>query len=176
MTTKLLNLRQTRWAEFLSRFNFKIQYRPGKAGGKPDALTRRSGDLPAEGDARLLTMERAVLKSHNLADKLRQPAPSPAQEPLTAPPKTWEGSTLRLLADNPPPDGALPSLSDVLDLAYRADPLAIEVLQALRSGARHNRQLSLADCREAQGRLYYQDRLYVPADASLRLRVLRDHH
>ena len=40
MSTKLLNLQQIRWAEFISRFNFKIVYRPGKAGGKPDLLTR----------------------------------------------------------------------------------------------------------------------------------------
>ena len=49
-TTKLLSRRQARWAEFLSRFNFKIRYRPGKQGGKPDALTRRTADLPIEGD------------------------------------------------------------------------------------------------------------------------------
>jgi len=49
-TTKLLNRRQVRWAQFLSQFNFKIVYRPGKAGAKPDSLTRRSGDLPKEGD------------------------------------------------------------------------------------------------------------------------------
>ena len=42
MSTKLLNRRQIRWAEFLSKFNFKIVYRPGKAGGKPDSLARRS--------------------------------------------------------------------------------------------------------------------------------------
>jgi hypothetical protein len=54
MSTKLLNRRQTRWAEYLSRFNFKIIYRPGKAGGKHDALTRRSGDLPQGGDERLI--------------------------------------------------------------------------------------------------------------------------
>ena len=48
MTTKILNRRQARWSKFLSRFNFKINFRPGKAGGKPDALTRRSGDLPKE--------------------------------------------------------------------------------------------------------------------------------
>ena len=54
MTTKLLNRRQARWSEFLSRFNFRIVYRPGKVGGKPDALTRRSGDLPKEGDKQLL--------------------------------------------------------------------------------------------------------------------------
>jgi len=52
MTTKLLNRRQARWSEFLSRFDFVIDYRPGKQGGKPDALTRRSGDLPKEGDER----------------------------------------------------------------------------------------------------------------------------
>lgn len=84
---KLLNRRQTRWAEFLSRFNFKIQYRPGKVGGKPDALTRRSAGLPADGDDRLLHMERAVLKSHNLADDVQKSRLGAAE--------------LRLLAVNP---------------------------------------------------------------------------
>ena len=46
MTTKQLNRRQARWAEFLSEFNFKIMYRPGKQGEKPDILTRRSQDFP----------------------------------------------------------------------------------------------------------------------------------
>ena len=53
MSTKLLNRRQARWSEFLSRFNFRITYRPVKLGGKPDALTRGSGDLPKERDERL---------------------------------------------------------------------------------------------------------------------------
>ena len=52
-TTKQLSRRQARWAEYLSRFDFKITYRPGKLCAKPDALTRRSGDLPKEGDVRL---------------------------------------------------------------------------------------------------------------------------
>ena len=66
MTTKLLNRRQARWSEFLSQFNFKIQYRPGKAGGKPDALTRRSGDLPKGEDERLKFQHQVVLKPENL--------------------------------------------------------------------------------------------------------------
>jgi hypothetical protein len=61
MSTKLLNQQQTQWAEYLSRFNFKIVYHPGKAGGKPDALTRRSGDLPQGGDERLIEQQKAVL-------------------------------------------------------------------------------------------------------------------
>ena len=66
MSTKLFNRRQARWSEFLSRFDFKIIFRPGKSGGKPDALTRRSGDLPMEGDERLVANQQAVLKPWNL--------------------------------------------------------------------------------------------------------------
>jgi len=38
------------------------------AGGKSDILTRRSGDLPKEGDERLLTNRHAILKPQNLID------------------------------------------------------------------------------------------------------------
>ena len=53
LSTKQLFRRQICWSEFFSRFNFVIQYRSGKLGAKSDALTRRSGDLPKEGDGRL---------------------------------------------------------------------------------------------------------------------------
>ena len=71
MSIKLLSRRQARWSEFLLRFNFKIVYRPGKAFAKPDALTRRSGDLPKEGDKydkRTRFQHQAVLKLQNLTN------------------------------------------------------------------------------------------------------------
>ena len=43
--TKELNGRQIRWSEELVNFDINIEYRPGLEGGKPDALTRRSGDM-----------------------------------------------------------------------------------------------------------------------------------
>ena len=66
MTTKLPNRRQTRWSQFLSQFDFKIVYRSEMGGGKPDALTRRSGDLPKEGDERLEHNEQVLLKPQNI--------------------------------------------------------------------------------------------------------------
>ena len=57
ITTKILNRRQACQAETLADFNFVITYQPGKHGGKPDALTRRSGDRPQEGDPRLQAMQ-----------------------------------------------------------------------------------------------------------------------
>ncbi|CAD6962302.1 unnamed protein product, partial [Tilletia controversa] len=40
-TSKLLNRRQARWSIFIVDYDFRIIYRPGLLGGKPDALTRR---------------------------------------------------------------------------------------------------------------------------------------
>jgi len=52
-TTKaLLSRQQARWAQEIAQYDFKILFRPGKDNGKADALTRRSGDLPEEGDDR----------------------------------------------------------------------------------------------------------------------------
>ena len=50
MTTKQLNRRQARWAKFLLEFNFRITYRPGKKGEKPDTLTRLAQDRPKRFD------------------------------------------------------------------------------------------------------------------------------
>ena len=70
MSTTLLNCQQTCWAEFLSRFNFKIVYRPGKVEGKPDSLLRRLEDLPQGGDERLCHMEQTILKPKILPKEL----------------------------------------------------------------------------------------------------------
>jgi hypothetical protein len=45
-----LNLRQARWGERLADYDFVITYRPGKLAGKPDILSRESGDSPWEGE------------------------------------------------------------------------------------------------------------------------------
>ena len=42
MSMKKLTPRQIRWAEFLSEFNFVINYQSGKKNDKADALTRKS--------------------------------------------------------------------------------------------------------------------------------------
>ena len=152
MSTKLLNRRQTRWAEFLSRFNFNIVYRPGKAGGKPDALTRRSGDLPKEGDQRLAELQRAVLKPQNLPE---QP--------------------LHLMADTPPVPGRI-TLTQLFKDGYEADPFPRQVIKMLADGTRQCKQISLADCTVASDRLFYKECAYVPEFDPLRLRLLQTHH
>lgn len=49
-TTKQLTRRQARWSELLGNYDYRIRYRPGKLGAKPDALTRRSDVYPKTGN------------------------------------------------------------------------------------------------------------------------------
>ena len=68
MTTKELSERQIWWSQTLSQFDIKIEYRPGKEGGKSDAQTRRPGDLPQEGDERIKQKQRILLLKEYFED------------------------------------------------------------------------------------------------------------
>ena len=63
-TTKVLNRRQSRWAELLASYNFKIAYRPGTSMGKPDAMSRRH-DF-SEGSKASDAPPHTLLKPHQL--------------------------------------------------------------------------------------------------------------
>ena len=187
MSTKLLNHRQERWSEFLSRFDFKMIFRPGKSVGKPDALTRRLGDLPMGGDERLVANHQGVLKPWNLSS-------------VTTSSNSANG-LLQILADNmnedpenavegpddaiEVPDNAIEDadnldntgqISTLLEEAYQVDPFPERILGLLRDDIRHCKEISLADCKEKNGRLVYRDCIYVPDHMPLRLRLLQIHH
>ena len=76
MTNKILNWRQELWSEFLSRFNYKINFRPGKTGGKPDVLTRSSGNLPKKRDERLKIQQQVIIKPENISLAATSPTPT----------------------------------------------------------------------------------------------------
>ena len=72
MTSKQLNRRQVRWAEFLIEFNFKIAYRSEVQDIKSNSLTRRSQDLlERQHDERQQFNHRILLKSHYLEEGVR---------------------------------------------------------------------------------------------------------
>ena len=124
-------------------------------GGKPDALTRRSGDLPKGGDdERVSHQNQVILKPRNLG------------------PDTTTGETLTINATNEEAIG----LQELLDEGYRQDPAPRKVLGALREGRRESKLLVLGDCENRGGYLWYQGKMYIPDYGPLRLRLLRDHH
>jgi hypothetical protein len=154
-TTKLLNRRQARWSQFLLQFNFKIVYRPGTAGGKPDALTRRSGDLPKEGDDRSLENQTTIIKPENI---LHAFAATSSDQP-----------------DIPPALDA-PTLNQLFHEAYATDPFPNKVLQMLRDGTKQCKDITLAECEERNNLLLYRRQIWVPDYEPLRLHLMQQHH
>ena len=183
MTDKLLSRRQARWSEFLSRFDFKITYRPGKQGGKPDALTRRSADLPPKGgdgamDERVKYQNQTVLKAHNLTPEV---IPEKFNIEIMNP-----GSDLNISKplhlnpiNTPDPDGDeddSPPLEELWNTAREHDQFEVEILNLLQQGIRRSRKIPLAECEDKNGKLYFRDRRYVLDYDPLRLRLIDECH
>jgi hypothetical protein len=65
-TNSLLSYRQTRSSEFLSRFEFKIDYWPGKEHGKADALSYQGQVSDEDSNLQEVYHTQTLLKSQNL--------------------------------------------------------------------------------------------------------------
>jgi hypothetical protein len=150
MTKKVLNRRQAPWSEFLTPFDYEIVYRPGKYNRKADALTRRPGDLPKGEDETLKNMEHVVWKQHNLREQLR------------------------IAADGRPRQEAS-LISDLFTQAYMDDPLHNKILKAIRQGD-SLKDITVDECTEQEGQLWYRGKCYVPEGDQLRLRLIQEHH
>jgi len=150
MTKKLLNRRQAQWSEFLTRFDYEIVYQPGISDGKADTLMRRPGDLPEWGDERLKNTEQVVIKPHNLPEQLRISANDITRQEL-------------------------PSISDLFAQAYMDDPLPSRIVEAIRQGG-SLKDITVAECTEQEGQVWYWGKRYVPENDQLWLRLIQEHH
>ena len=73
MTTKQLNWQQACWAKFLSEFNFKISYKPGKQVEKPNVLTCQSQDLSKDiEDLQQQYQFQMLLQDHQLDEDIKK--------------------------------------------------------------------------------------------------------
>ena len=172
MTTKQLNRRQARWAEFLSQFNFKISYRPGAKNLKADLLTRQ----PCEGEVSRAKldphMNQTLLPSENLSEEVKQDLgiheietndEKPVPEETTAPTETIERSPL----------------AETVEAANRKEETFEEVRRELQKLPPENlldkiHGFQLRECTERNGVLYYYGKLVVPD--SLTTEVIRTVH
>jgi hypothetical protein len=148
MMTKLLNRRQACWFQFLSQFNFKIVYHPGTTGGKLDALTCRSGDLPKVGDDRSLENQTTIIKPENILQLSATTTPIPAS----------------------------PALAQLFTNSYNQDPFPNKILKLIGDGAKHCRDISLAEYDEYNNLLRYCQRIWVLNYEPLKLHLLQQHY
>lgn len=150
-TTKLLTRRQARWSEFLSEFQYNVRYRPGRLGGKPDAITRRWDVYPSGGVG---TYARAnpqnlqtLFKEGQLITSLRASSSSAVAARAA---NALDSSTL---------------YNDI-KLSLPLDPTVSDQLQRLTA------PYTISEA----GLLLHSGRIYIPDAKDLRLRVLRERH
>jgi len=151
-TKKDLNLRQARWGERLANYDFTIRYRPGKLAGKPDILSRESGDSPWEGDMKHQQNHGRIL------------LPEDAFEVLQA--NTTE--TISLEIDK--------ELLNQIRTLSAADKQIQEIQREKENGTTRDGMIVLGLCEENSGLLMYDGLIWIPDNNTLRLHILRDHH
>src|SRR5258708_30177389 len=147
---KKLTCQQAQWSEYLSQFNLRIRFCPGRLGTKLDALTRHSDVHPGSGPDTTPTNVRPLFTPWQLETP------------------TSHASTL---------DHPLGGLSETLD-QFRiwtevtqhlpSDTFALMVKRRLRD------QHSLPGWEWKEERLWYEGRIYVPEP--LRLQPICNHH
>jgi len=150
-TTKILMRRQARWLEYLSQFNLVIRFCPGRLGTKLDALTRQRDVYPKGRDNSY-----ASVNPHNFR-------PVFTHEQIAASLRATILTTPALCA------------ATILD----QNQLHSDILTTLPSNPSISNQLLHPEgqwSKDGAGFLRLDNRMYVPDNANLCLRVLQYHH
>ena len=69
-----------------------------------------------------------------------------------------------------------PTIKDLFTKGYKNDEELSSILEALRTRQSHHKRITLAECVEREGYLYYRDRLYAPNNPELYAELLRMYH
>jgi hypothetical protein len=169
---RMLNERQIRWSIFLGRYNMVLQYRPGKANARADALSRREQDLPANAnDARLQHRYRQLLK------------------PTTASEDEMEDSIDNVITFcnrvQHIPNATSETSTVLQDMWYQGianDQVYIDARQAVLNGERRfpphlELKASITECSVGEDMLFlYRNRKWVPASEPLRTTLMHETH
>src|SRR5258708_1737796 len=153
MSSKKLSHHQARWAKFLGQFNMKVQFRPGRLGSKPDALTCR-WDIYTEGD----NPEPAATNVH----------PVFTIEQLAGTPVLACTGTM----EDPTPSNTLDhdALAESITTAYTEDKLAKKIHKQIKTTNQ------LDGWTEREGCLLFCEQKYVPNKGTLWLHTIHNHH
>ena len=75
-----------------------------------------------------------------------------------------------------PPDDRRNLLRTLFERAYQTDKTPTSVLQALERGDKRHAEITLADCDNRGGILFYRNRFFVLRHEELRLHLMQSHH
>jgi hypothetical protein len=164
-----LSERQVRWSEFLSRFNFTLEWKPGKTMGKPDALSRREQDLPADyNDERLRSRFIRLFQNKHLRSTQIHSIDTSADIDFTKEVRIFEDQTLqRLWHESRQTDELYQELTALVANKERNLPAELQ----------KEKSVSMAECTlDQRGLLQFRGRVWIPRCEPLRTQIIQDIH
>ena len=153
-STKVLNRRPHRWAEFLQPFRFKVVYQEGRLNEKADTLSRRR-DYRPEGGGELLEVPQKFFGPGQYEQV-------PAERVLITRERLVKMTTLKLSTP----------LVGLLLAAAAVDPLYQEMVKAFEVGLKNiGKAVTMED-----GLLFVKGLWYVPGNKELKNKILKAEH
>ncbi|KAM4059862.1 reverse transcriptase (RNA-dependent DNA polymerase) [Hirsutella rhossiliensis] len=168
-----LTERQVRWSEFLSRFQFELEWRPGRKGGLPDALSRRDQDMPANySDERLKGRIMRLFQN----DHLRRVPISTLSTNTEGAQEINFGKEIRIFEDE--------ELQQLWHAARQEDKLYQELTKLVADGAKSvptdlqkEKVVSISECSlDNRGLLCFRERVWIPGSEPLRTKIIQETH
>jgi hypothetical protein len=151
MIIKKLNRRQTRWAEFLAEFDFKIVYQSEKKNDKANSLTRRSEDRSDENDDsndRNKHMRQTVLSVEKIDSRIVQEL----------------NDTKELF------------LFDRVKTVNQENHTCIEIRKVLQKNKKSYDDMLLKKFKSIENTLFFKKKLWVSEIDQLKLNIIREIH
>ena len=155
MSMKEVSEQQGRWQEFLSQYNFRIMYRPGKEEKKPDALTRRPRDIPTMEDKKTRKRVGILLPKEKYWD-------IPESEELKI-------EEIELAEFQEKDEGRIQQ-------AYNKDNEIHAIKRNLEEEVKEMKDVALGLCEWKNEHLWYQGKIWIPNNEELRMSLIHKNH
>lgn len=160
-----LSERHMRWQEFLNRFNFSIQYRPGRENGAADSLSRREQDMPLNASDERLEGRRTCLLPKSIFNDS----------------DVGDAVDFAPVVVNDPDTTADMALQDLWNLGRESDDQYTAVNKSIHRGDRKfpshlGLKVSMSECTSEHGEILFKGRRWVPNFEPLKSRLIQDTH
>ena len=156
-TTKVLKRGQTRWAQELAGYDFKIVYRPGSQNGKPDALSRRPEYRPLKGGGSAEENENQPIYRLLRPDQL----------------VSVDGAQVVLSSLSVQSIPKVKFHQSLLEEVFASGQQDAEWMEEYEKAMSSN---ASADMEYTEGSLYYKGRLYIPDSLELKRSIVSREH
>lgn len=164
-----LSRRQARWAQFLTRFDFTLEHKPGK-GNKADGLSRRADHkegVEFDNHGQTLLPEQLFAKNTSIF------ASSNGNKTLE---RRIRIKTTRIINPETLDIGINTGLKEKIKKHKELDDIVLQSLETIKQSGPRSMRLGLQEWNLEDGLILFRGKVYVPRNQELRREIVKNHH